>query len=155
VAISGAWPASDTSWGFAPAVGAIVENFGMNAGCITYACRATIGGTIYVAADVSFIHWPDTAPAGSTQVFLYLVDGVAHFGVNASGVPSGTYVYGGVLDLNVSAAPTSSTHAIVPMAYATVTATGSTASFGSVVTYAWPGALVKPHVVPDPIIIID
>jgi len=95
-----------------------------------------------MADDSSYIFWPNTAPAGTTTVYFYWQNSHIRFGVNASSVPDGVTAHGGMVILNVSSMPTSSsTINIIPFASAVVTATGSTASFGSLNLYSWPDTL--------------
>jgi hypothetical protein len=138
VYITGPWPSSDTSYGFAPEISTNGLGFGMNHICATEPCRKTLGAVL-VADDATYIAWPANAPAGTTHVFMYILDGGVHFGVNAASVPSGAFVYNGVLDLNVSSMPDSST--AIPFADAYVVAAGSSASFGSLTAWDRPDYL--------------
>lgn len=160
VYVTGAWPSSDTypTYGFIPTIsGPGNRVFGINGNCSpTTLCQETMGEVPYVANDMSYIHWPVGAPAGTTHVFMYMRYGIVRFGVNASSLPSGAGVYNAALDLNVSSMPADSD--AVPLADAYVTATGSSASFGSLNTYALPDkgccSPPPPNNVPEPIIII-
>lgn len=98
-------------------------------------------GIHWVANDDTYIFWPNTAPAGTTTVYLYTIEGRWRFGVNASSVPAGTTAHNAEIVLNMSSMPTSSTQVIVPFASAVVTTTGSTASFGSLDLYDWPSSI--------------
>jgi hypothetical protein len=103
----------------------------MNHICATEACRKTLGAVL-VADDSTYIAWPGERACRHYARVYYILDGGVHFGVNAASIPSGASVYNGVLDLNVSSMPDSST--AIPFADAYVVATGSSASFGSMST---------------------
>lgn len=121
--ISGPWPASDTSSGFATGVGTNPHKLYNCSGCETAVARKTWNGVEYVSDFFSVLQFPANA-SGTVNVFVYIRGNSLVYGISISALPSGLSVSHAFIELGVSSMP----GGVVPLA----SAVNTNGVFGSV-----------------------